>query len=110
MSKLFVDGYNEVKNTVVKTKNETVSLVGDIHKECFTFDAAKGQSYVQDNYKNWYFIPYFPAFHRPGWLLRYVVGPHDFNLLESVFFDIWAGITVALTLIPQVISFISIKL
>ena len=22
-------------------------------------------------------IPYIPALHRPGWLLRYIVGPYD---------------------------------
>ena len=47
--------------------------------------------------------PYFPAFHNPGWLLRYIVGPHDSKFVESVLSDIGAGITVALTLIPQVI-------
>ena len=27
-------------------------------------------------------IPYFPAFHRPGWLLRYIVGPYDKSYFE----------------------------
>lgn len=47
-------------------------------------------------------IPYFPLLHQPGWLLRYIVGPHDKRWAENVFADIWAGITVGLTLIPQV--------
>jgi SulP family sulfate permease len=37
--------------------------------------------------------------------LRYICGPHDAHLLESFLSDIWAGITVALTLIPQGLSY-----
>lgn len=55
--------------------------------------------------ENWIHIPYFPAFHRPGWLLKYAVGPYDANWAESVFADFWAGVTVALTLIPQGLSY-----
>ena len=51
---------------------------------------------------SWFHIPYFPAFHRPGWLLRYLVGPFNKQLLNSVVADFCAGLTVALTLIPQV--------
>ena len=52
---------------------------------------------------SWFHIPYFPAFHRPGWLLRYLVGPFNKKLLNSLVADFCAGLTVALTLIPQVV-------
>jgi hypothetical protein len=52
--------------------------------------------------KSWVHVPYFPAFHRPGWLLRYVIGPFDREWGEWILADIVAGITIALTLIPQV--------
>ena len=39
--------------------------------------------------------------YRPGWLVRYIVGPYDYVWLDSLVSDILAGITVALTLIPQ---------
>eukprot|EP01035_Chromulina_nebulosa_P028440 gene28440-37541_t len=53
---------------------------------------------------------------RPGWLLRYILGLVDiigpgctfhFNylLLQSLYMDFFAGITVAMTLIPQAISY-----
>jgi len=48
---------------------------------------------------------YLPAFHNPGWFLRYVIGPHTPELLEQFFNDVTAGITVALTLIPQGLSY-----
>jgi hypothetical protein len=54
---------------------------------------------------NFWHTPYFPAFHRPGWLLRYIVGPFDDNYWESFINDIAAGITVAMTLIPQALSY-----
>ena len=49
----------------------------------------------------WIHVPYFPAFHRPGWLMRYVVGPFNDEWLEMLFADFGAGLTVGLTLIPQ---------
>ena len=48
------------------------------------------------------YVPYFPFLHRPGWLLRYVVGPYDSDYLENLIYDISGGVTVALLLIPQV--------
>lgn len=38
---------------------------------------------------------------RPGWLTRYILGPYDANYFENMLADVTAGITVALTLIPQ---------
>jgi hypothetical protein len=46
--------------------------------------------------------PYFPIYERPGWLKQYVMGPHDATFVENVTNDIFSGISVALTLIPQV--------
>lgn len=53
-------------------------------------------------------VPILPIIHRPGWLLRYIVGPHDLSLWESFLGDFIAGITVALTLIPQGLSYASL--
>jgi len=50
-------------------------------------------------------IPYFPAFNRPGWLKGYIVGPHNAKLLEDFTKDLWAGVIVALTLLPQGLSY-----
>eukprot|EP01034_Spumella_vulgaris_P036761 gene36761-45352_t len=38
-------------------------------------------------------------------MLRYFVGPFNVEWAESFFSDFWAGITVALTLIPQGLSY-----
>lgn len=51
------------------------------------------------------YVPYLPAFHRPGWLLRYAVGPYDATWVENAISDVWAGITVAMLLIPQALSY-----
>jgi len=63
----------------------TEGLLKRVHKVVFTF----------------IHVPYFPALHRPGWLLRYLVGPHNEELLEMFVSDFIAGLTVGLTLIPQ---------
>ena len=52
--------------------------------------------------RSWIHIPYFPCLHRPGWLLRYVLGPYDAEWVENLVCDLGAGITVAMTLVPQV--------
>ena len=48
------------------------------------------------------YIPYVPALHSPGWLLRYIVGPFNQNWAERLVGDTVAGLTVAFLLIPQV--------
>ena len=48
------------------------------------------------------YVPFFPAFAKPGWLKNYIVGPHNWLLFEMFMSDLWAGVIVALTLIPQV--------
>lgn len=52
--------------------------------------------------RSWIHIPYFPSLHRPGWLLRYVLRPFNFDWVDTFLGDLGAGITVALTLVPQV--------
>jgi hypothetical protein len=42
---------------------------------------------------------------RPGWLVRYVLGPYDDEWISSLYGDLVAGLTVAMTLIPQGLSY-----
>lgn len=82
---------------------DTVYLAKDIQTECFNPAGANiAVNFVKANFWNFVHIPYFPAFHRPGWMLRYITGPHTVELMSNLFVDFWAGVTVALTLIPQV--------
>ena len=39
--------------------------------------------------------------YRPGWFIRFLFGPYNSEWLDSLIADVLAGITVALTLIPQ---------
>ncbi len=48
-------------------------------------------------------FPYFPAFHQPGWLMGYILGPFNDDYFERLTCDIRAGLTVTMTLVPQVI-------
>ena len=60
------------------------------------------QKYYYQLARSWIHIPYFPSLHRPGWLLRYILGPYNLEWVETILGDLGAGITVALTLVPQV--------
>lgn len=82
---------------------DTIDLAKDVKAECFnTEGGADAVRFIKANFMSFVHIPYFPAFHRPGWMLRYIVGPHTVELMSNLFSDFWAGVTVALTLIPQV--------
>jgi len=91
------------KSSVKNTKRNTKEFAQEIKAECFeVFEVYESINFIRENWYKFIFVPYLPAFHRPGWLLRYVVGPHTWDLFFTLFSDFWAGITVALTLIPQV--------
>lgn len=51
------------------------------------------------------YVPHFPAFHRPGWLVKIALGPYDSDWFDALRLDIGAGVTVAMTLIPQALSY-----
>lgn len=102
-----VNSYHEATNFVYdgfkSYTDETVELAKEVRKEVFSYEALEVLIIEsRKKVRSLFHIPYFPAFHRPGWLLRYLVGPYSVELLANLFSDFWAGITVALTLIPQV--------
>lgn len=100
---LFQILHGHAKQSYKDTKKSTVDLAKEIQVECFEeLEIYESMKFLKENWAKWIFIPYLPAFHRPGWLLRYVVGPHNVELFMSFFSDFVAGVTVALTLIPQV--------
>jgi hypothetical protein len=84
-------------------KKSTADLAKEIQVECFEqLEVYESLQFIKDNWYKFFFIPYLPAFHRPGWMVRYVVGPHTSQLMMNLMYDCIAGVTVALTLIPQV--------
>jgi hypothetical protein len=89
-----------------EVKNDTHSFAREVHHECFgcmqTFEVFEVFDFVRDNWRRFVYNPYLPAFHKPGWLLDYILGPYTLELLGFFLIDMWAGITVAMTLIPQV--------
>ena len=66
------------------TKDEWVHFFDEVKDECTP--SIKPANYykdlVQNTLQTWIHIPYFPAFHRPGWLLRYLLGPFDAEWLS----------------------------
>lgn len=85
-------------------KNDVIEFAHEIAKECNPVDAV---NFAQENIggvdgvKKLVHIPYFPAFHQPGWLARYAIGPFDEEWVETLVSDFQAGLTVLMTLIPQ---------
>jgi len=49
-------------------------------------------------------IPFLPLLNRPGWLVKYVYGPYD-NFYSNLSNDFFSGMTVAITLVPQALSY-----
>ena len=90
-----------------QTKEDYVHCFEEIKYECTP--EIRPLNYYSDLTKQtmraWIHIPYFPAFHRPGWLLRYIFGPYDSEWVTLLIADFCAGLTVALTLIPQALSY-----
>lgn len=98
------DAYQSVSTGI----DETKSFLGELYDECLPSTVLFSPSYWKSNTKSilsWLHVPYLPSLHSPGWLTRYIVGPYDGDWFEGIFSDFWAGITVALTLVPQVSGF-----
>lgn len=100
---------NDIGNDVVKSSKiraeQTKSFFNEVIEECLPDHRKFTKSFWKSSASyllQWIHVPFLPPLHRPGWLVRYAVGPFDGEWFESIFADIWAGITVALTLIPQV--------
>ena len=70
---------HEMKVSWEGTKDEYVQFFDELKDECTPSIRPAGyyKELVQDTMRTWFHIPYFPAFHRPGWLLRYLLGPFD---------------------------------
>ena len=86
-------------------KNDFLEIIEDIKTEFFQSKEGAFKANLitlKDQVLSFIHIPFLPAFHSPGWLLRYIVGPHDRDWIDSIVADIGAGLTVGLTLIPQV--------
>jgi hypothetical protein len=98
---------DSVKYTYADSHKKTVELGAEINAECIqlvtSLELQESVKFVHQYWSNFVHIPYLPSFHSPGWFLRYFLGPFNIDLGLSAFGDFWAGITVAMTLIPQVI-------
>lgn len=95
-----------MKDNVNYYYNVNMQFLQEVKEECYPSDYLQAPSEgllerIRSTFFTFIHIPYFPAFHRPGWLLRYIVGPHDWNLWFLFLSDFRAGLTVALFLIPH---------
>jgi len=99
-----------LKNKVSrKLANHGKNLVNEVKVECLDIlEVREIFDYVISKWPEYIHVPYFPCISKPGWLLRFIIGPHDYNLFEVFYSDIFAGITVAMTLIPQALSYAKI--
>jgi hypothetical protein len=113
-------GYYLVKKKSVmayqKTKEQATTIIQDLHEEaiscyqdvkteCSPSNARESTREIFSYLSHFYHIPYLPAFHSPGWLLRYIVGPYDREWFDGITSDIPAGLTVGLLMIPQALSY-----
>eukprot|EP01035_Chromulina_nebulosa_P038328 gene38328-51769_t len=82
-------------------------ILSEINESCM---------FVKNNWQHVLHLPHLPFLSRPGWFLRYVLAMADTlrggskdssrnSLLQSLCADFFAGVTVAIALIPQAISY-----
>ena len=106
-------GFEHMRTETIKEVN---GLKGELYNECYpssifeSDDDGKGgfvSKFVELLCGIWKFlyVPHFPAFHRPGWLVKILLGPYDADWGDAIFSDVAAGLTVAMTLIPQALSY-----
>ncbi len=109
-----------VAQTLKKMYEDTVVEVSDLNEELYNecypsqvFDVKEGgRSGFGSKLKagllaflGFIYVPHFPLFHRPGWLVKILVGPYDGAWGDALLCDFLAGLTVAMTLIPQALSY-----
>ena len=59
-----------------KAATASKKFAREIKTECLDiFQCREVIEYFKVNWANFIHVPYLPAFHRPGWLLRYMLGP-----------------------------------
>lgn len=92
------------KSTFEKIEDGVTELVTEVYEECNPLSYLNANANQSFNIKQYIHIPYLPALHRPGWMVRYILGPYDEWWAESLVADIQAGLTVLMTLIPQALS------
>ena len=74
------DSKSTAVKLVVDLKNDFLEIVEEVKVEFFR---PKERAFlaslisVKDRVLSFIHIPFLPAFHSPGWLLRYIIGPHD---------------------------------
>lgn len=92
--------------SVANARASAQETIDEIKHECIpTTITAPDSKAVLKFILSFIYIPILPAFYKPGWLLNYVRGPFNGEWLDSFLSDVWAGVVVALTLIPQGISY-----
>lgn len=92
---------------VSDTVLEVSSLTAEIREECCVSNCRRtgtGRDFLLALRRRVH-VPYFPPMHRPGWLLRLVLGPYNEQWRSRGINDIVAGVTVSLLLIPQGLSY-----
>jgi hypothetical protein len=85
-----------------KVSQDIEAAVQEVAKECNCFALYKKDFSQSFSFRHFIHAPFLPPLQQPGWLLEYLLGPFDEQWLENFYTDAQAGLTVLLTLVPQV--------
>ncbi len=109
-----------ISTALAKMRKDTVTEVSDLteelYNECYPSQVFEMGADEQGGlgsqlfagifaFLGFIYVPHFPLFHRPGWLVKILVGPYDGAWGDALLCDFMAGLTVAMTLIPQALSY-----
>jgi len=89
---------NDVKKYVVDT-------VEEVKYECIP---SNGAATLWPFLQQVFHIPFLPWLYQPGWLVNYFTRPWDADFYNDLSSDFFSGFTVAITLIPQALSYASL--
>ena len=86
-----------------KISSDIESTVKEVQEECNCLSLYQNDFLSTFSFKNFIHLPFLPPLQQPGWLLEYLLGPFDHQWIDNIYSDFQAGITVLLTLVPQVL-------
>jgi MFS superfamily sulfate permease-like transporter len=93
-----------IRGAFDQIKHDLEDFLEEVVEECNPCNLMPTNPAQSFKLSNLIHIPYLPAIHQPGWMMRYGLGPFDKEWTEMMIADCQAGLTVTMTLIPQGLS------
>ncbi len=104
---LYHNTVKEVSDLQTELYNECIPGFFKEENNAMYKDKSRGDVFIEGlkGFFRFFYVPHFPILHRPGWMLKLFLGPYHQQYWDYFIADVMAGTTVAMTLIPQSLSY-----